>query len=199
MSTCRVPAQAGAQANISWHGLCCDAGMRTLPLLLAALVTTAAAAAPFQDIQQLENRVIGALGAGFGQPGGPVAPIDRRLKLASCPAPVQIDPPVLGAVALRCPALGWRIRVPLTRLGGASAAMTPQMAAVPATKAEPVVRRGDPVDLVAESSGFSVSVSATAQEDGAPGSRIRIKTDGAKGQLFAEVMDAGLVRLPGFK
>ena len=173
--------------------------MRTLALL-AALAATPAAAAPFQDIQQLENRVIGALGAGIGQPGGPVAPIDRRLKLAACPSSVQIDPPVLGAVALRCPALAWRIRVPLTRLAGSSATATPQMAsASPVTKAEPVVRRGDPVDLVAESSGFSVSVSATAQEDGAPGSRIRVKTDGAKGQLFAEVMDAGLVRLPGFK
>ena len=110
---------------------------------------------------------------------------------------MTIDPPALGAVALRCVPLNWRIRVPLARLANASgpAAMV--------AKAEPVVRRGDPVDLVAEQSGFSVSVAATAQEDGAPGSRIRVRADGdgkPQGQvIFAEVIEAGRVKLPGFK
>jgi flagellar basal body P-ring formation protein FlgA len=171
--------------------------MRTLvPFLAASLVAAPAAAAPFQNIDALEARVVGALGAGIGEPGGPAAPIDRRLKLAQCPATVAIDPPVMGAIALRCPGAGWRIRVPLARLGGAQVAQGYGAAPV---KAEAVVKRGDPVDLVAEQAGFSVSVTAIAQEDGAPGSRIRVKTDGAKGIVFAEVLDAGLVRLPGFK
>jgi flagella basal body P-ring formation protein FlgA len=161
--------------------------------LLALLAAPAAAATPaFQNIDALEARLINALGAGIGEPGGPAAAIDRRLKLSVCPATVQIDPPVMGAVALRCAPLNWRIRVPLARLGNArSAAM--------GVKAEPVIRRGDPVDLVAASDGFSVSVSAIAQEDGAPGSRIRVKADGKNTPLFAEVIDAGRVRLPGFK
>ncbi len=165
--------------------------------MLIALAATPATAAPFQNLDVLEARVIGALGAGIGEPGGPAAPIDRRLKLAACPTTVQLDPPAMGAVALRCPALGWRIRVPLARLAGAGAAAT-RSAGVP-VKAEPVIRRGDPVDLVAGSAGFSVSVSAVAQEDGAPGARIRVRTDGQKGPIFAEVVDAGLARLPGFK
>ena len=168
--------------------------MRALPLL--ALLAAPAAAAPFQNIDALETRLINALGAGIGEPGGPASAIDRRLKLAVCPGTVQIDPPAMGAVALRCTAANWRIRVPIARLGNGSNAGTTGAASV---KAEPVIRRGDPVDLVAETNGFSVSVSAVAQEDGAPGSRIRVKADGKNNTLFAEVIDAGRVKLPGFK
>ena len=168
--------------------------MRALPLL--ALLAAPAAAAPFQNIDALEARLINALGAGIGEPGGPATAIDRRLKLTACPGTVQIDPPVMGAVALRCQAANWRIRVPIARLANATNMATTGAASV---KAEPVIRRGDPVDLVAETNGFSVSVSAVAQEDGAPGSRIRVKADGKNNPLFAEVIDAGRVRLPGFK
>lgn len=169
--------------------------MNIRALFVIALIAAPAAAAPFQNIDALEERLVNALGAGIGEPGGPATPIDRRLKLAICPGSVQIDPPAMGAVALRCVAANWRIRVPLARLGSNQNMAMGSMA----VKAEPVVRRGDPVDLVAETSGFSVSVSGIAQEDGAPGSRIRIKADGQKGPIFAEVLDAGRVRLPGFK
>jgi flagella basal body P-ring formation protein FlgA len=174
-----------------------------LPLL--AIASPAAAVTPFQNLDALEARLINALGAGIGEPGGPATPIDRRMKLASCTQSVTIDPPALGAVALRCPSVGWRIRVPIQRLqgsaGGAAAAAYSAAGPAPA-KVEPVVRRGDPVDLVADTGGFSVSVAATAQEDGAPGTRIRVKTqqDGRpQGQIiFAEVVDVGRVKLPGF-
>jgi flagella basal body P-ring formation protein FlgA len=167
--------------------------IRALPLL--ALFATPVAAAPFQNIDALEARLINALGAGIGEPGGPATPIDRRLKLAACPGSVQIDPPIMGAVALRCPAANWRIRVAIARLSGSQ----PTVMGAAAVKADLVVRRGDPVDLVAETGGFSASVSATAQEDGALGSRIRVKADGRNTPIFAEVIDAGRVRLPGFK
>jgi len=170
--------------------------MRALPLL-ALLAAPAAAATPqFQNIDALEARLINALGAGIGEPGGPAASIDRRLKLAACPATVQIDPPEMGAIALRCAPLNWRIRVAIARLGNARNMTTGSMMSA---KAEPVVRRGDPVDVTAESNGFSVSVSAIAQEDGAPGSRIRVKADGKNNPIFAEVIEAGRVKLPGFK
>ena len=168
-----------------------------LPLLALLVAAPAMAATPqFQNIDALEARLVNALGAGIGEPGGPAAPIDRRLKLAACPATVQIDPPVMGAIALRCAPLNWRIRVPIQRLGNAQ---NVAMGSVMGAKAEPVVRRGDPVDLIAETNGFSVSVSAIAQEDGAPGARIRVKADDQKSPIFAEVIEAGRVRLPGFK
>ena len=164
--------------------------MKLLSFLAASLLATPAAAA-FQNIDLLEARLIGALGAGIGEAGGPTAPIDRRLKLAQCPANVTIDPPALGAVALRC-GVNWRIRVPLKQLAR-------PVAVALVAKADPVVRRGDPVDLIAGADGFSVSVAATAQEDGVPGARIRVRTDGKTQPMFAEVIDAGRVRLPGFK
>lgn len=175
-----------------------------LPLLAlsAAGAAVPAAAEPFQNIDALEMRVVAALGAGIGEPGGPMAPIDRRLKLAQCPQTVAMDPPAMGAIALRCPAAGWRIRVPLMRLagtGGAPAGGYGGYAGGQRQAAEAVVRKGDPVDLVAESAGFSVSVAGIAQEDGAMGSRIRVKADGKNAPVFAEVIDAGRVRLPGFK
>lgn len=168
-----------------------------LVMLLGVVAIATPAFADFEDIGALEARVIGALDTDIGKPGGPVAPIDRRLKLAACPTPATIDPPALGAVALRCPALGWRIRVPLVRGGNAS---TP--AGAPSTgyaaKTDPVVRRGDPVQLVAESGVLSVSTEAVAQEDGAPGERIRVKTDDRAAIVIAEVVEIGKVRLPSF-
>lgn len=158
-------------------------------LLAAVTASTPAFAQAFESIATLEARLIGALDAGIGEPGGPAAPIDRRLKLVPCPQPATIDPPALGAVALRCPAAGWRIRVPLVRTVDA-----------PTTaKAAPIVRRGDPVELSAGARGFSVSAQAIAQEDGSTGDRIRIKTDPKSTPIFAEIVAPGIVRLPGFK
>jgi flagellar basal body P-ring formation protein FlgA len=156
-------------------------------------VATSASAAQFEDIATLEARVVGALDADIGAPGGPVAPIDRRLKLAPCPTPATIDPPALGAVALRCPQLGWRIRVPLRQAAGQVAAIgygAPQQAAGPA-----VVRKGDPVELIAQGDGLTVSTQAVAQEDGAAGARIRVKTDDKSPLIIAEVMEMGKVRI----
>ncbi len=168
-----------------------------LPLLALFVALPATAATPqFQNIDALEARLVNALGANIGEPGGPAAPIDRRLKLAACPTSVQIDPPAMGAIALRCVPLNWRIRVPIARLGNAQ---NVAMGSVMGARAEMVVRRGDPVDLIAETDGFSVSLTAIAQEDGAPGSRIRVKAEGQNNVIFAEVIEAGRVKLPGFK
>ncbi len=145
--------------------------------------------AAYENIDALEARVVAALGTDIGMPGGPSAPIDRRMKLARCPTAATIHPPALGALAVRCDPIGWRIRVPLMRV-----AITPM-----AAKAQPVVRRGDPVELFVETGSFSVSTEAIAQEDGAMGDRIRIKSDPKAPIMIAEVVDGGRVRLPGYK
>lgn len=165
---------------------------RSALIPIALLLGTAAQAqtAAFENIDRLEARVVAALDADIGVPGGPATPIDRRLKLARCPSPATIDPPALGAVAIRCEAVGWRIRVPLMRLAAAPAA---------AVKAELVIRKGDPVELYVETGGFSVSTEAIAQEDGAMGDRIRVKSDPKAPIMIAEVVDGGRVRLPGYK
>ena len=161
---------------------------------MLAAMPAGAPAAPFEDVGGLEARVVAALDAEIGAPGGPVAPIDRRLKLQACPTPATIDPPALGAVALRCPQLGWRIRVPLKLAGGQGASQSAAYAPRPAA-VEAVVKRGDPVELVAQGDGLTVSTQAVAQEDGAPGARIRVKTDAKSPVIIAEVVEMGKVRV----
>lgn len=165
---------------------------RSTLIPIALMLGTAAQAqtAAFENIDRLEARVVAALDADIGVPGGPSAPIDRRLKLTRCPTAATIDPPALGAVAIRCEAVGWRIRVPLMRFATAPAA---------AVKAQPVIRKGDPVELFVETGGFSVSTEAIAQEDGAMGDRIRVKSDPKAPIMIAEIVDGGRVRLPGYK
>jgi flagella basal body P-ring formation protein FlgA len=105
-------------------------------------------AAGFQDLAVVERAVVIAAGADIGEPGGPLAPVDRRLKLAACPK-VAADPPAMNAITVRCPALGWRLRVPLARSEATS------VAAAPSSSAAPVVRRGDVVELQAGSGSFT--------------------------------------------
>jgi flagella basal body P-ring formation protein FlgA len=160
-------------------------------MLIAAAIAAPASAQSFENLDMLEGRLVEALAAGIGEPGGPSGPIDRRLRLAPCPQPAQIDAPALGAVAIRCPALGWRIRVPLTPGAMAAAAAAP-------VRAEPIIRRGDQVEVVALTSTFSVSTVGTAEQDGAPGDRIRVRTDRRSAPFVGQVLADGRIALPGF-
>lgn len=153
---------------------------------------------PAQDLNQLEQIVVTTLGADVGQPGGPMVPIDRRMRLAACPIGIQIDPPSAGAVTVRCTTAGWRLRVPLMRAGGATAYGGTD-GGRPAGIANPDIRKGDPVQLVAQGRSYSISVDATAMEDGVIGKRIRVSSASKGSTLFAEVIDVGRVRLLGFK
>ena len=162
---------------------------------VAALFTAAPAAAQtqFQDLDEMETQIVASLGAGIGEPGGPARPLDRRLRLKPCPDPVTLDAPAMNAVAVRCESVGWRIRVPLVRQPAAAAAAV-------AAKAEPLIRRGDQVELVAMTASFSVSTAGIAEQDGAPGDRIRVRTEKkGKPPVIGQVMDDGRVALPGFK
>jgi flagella basal body P-ring formation protein FlgA len=160
-------------------------------ILLSAFCAAPATAQGFQDLEVLEARVTGALGADVGAPGGPAYPIDRRLKLAACPAPVTVDAPAMNAVAVRCEPLGWRIRVPVLA--------AEQSASAPRAKIQPVVRKGDQVEVVAGGASFTVSTLAIAEQDGAPGDRIRVRSDRKSAPVIGEVTDDGRISLPGFK
>ena len=167
---------------------------RFAPVLLA--LPMAAHAQGFQDLAALETQVTAALGAGIGEPGGPASPIDRRLKLSPCPAPVIVEPPALGAVAVRCKELGWRIRVPLS---APPAGVQQGWGTIAAAKAEPIIKRGDQVELTADTGTFSVSTVAIAEQDGAPGDHIRVRSAAKPGTVIGVVTEDGRVSLPGFK
>lgn len=162
---------------------------------------TPAAAQTFQSIDGIEEQVVASLGAGIGQPGGPARPIDRRLRLQNCPQPIIVEPINLGAVTVRCQQIGWRIRVPVLVETQAAANAAPAAAAPSYTRsarATPIVRRGDPVSLVVVTGGFTVSRQAVADQDGAAGERIRVRTDPRAAPIIGEVLPDGRVAMPGF-
>jgi flagella basal body P-ring formation protein FlgA len=172
---------------------------RRLLLLSAVLAAPVSAqssqrVAGFENLEMLDSRISAALGAGIGEPGGAVTPLDRRLHLAACPQPVEIAEPAMGAVTVRCTSLGWRIRVPLVGNGQASASTT----AAAAVRAQPTIRRGDQIQLVAISAGFTVSTLAVADQDGGPGDRIRVRTEHRSAPVIGQILEDGRVALPGF-
>ncbi len=170
----------------------------SLALTAASPLLAQSALPPAQDLDQLERMVVATLGADIGQQGGPLVPIDRRMRLAACTSGIQIDPPSLSGVTVRCTNPGWRIRVPLTRQAYSNP-NSPSAMGQGATIANADIRKGDPVQLIAQGKSYSISVDATAMEDGKIGNRIRVSSASKGSTLFAEVIDVGRVRLLGFK
>jgi flagellar basal body P-ring formation protein FlgA len=168
---------------------------RMTPIFRRLALLSAAFAAPasgqgFEDLDQLEGQVVAMLGAGIGEAGGPARPLDRRLRLRPCPEPVTVDEPAMGAVAVRCQAVGWRIRVPL--------AGEPTAVRAAAVRRQPIIRRGDQVEVVAIASSFTVSTRGIAEQDGAEGDRIRVRTERRESPLIGQVLADGRIALPGF-
>ena len=54
----------------------------------------------------------------------------------------------------------------------------------------------DPVELIAGGRFFEVSTQAVAEQDDAPGARIRVRSTPKAAPVFAEVVRAGVVRIP---
>lgn len=187
-------------------------------LLLAAAALTSVSPAmaqaqgsqKFENLDRIDSLVAMTVGANLGEPGGPAAPVDRRLRLAACPTTPSVEGPIFGAAMVKCDALNWRIRVPLVA-GAAAAASGPVprttsaygaanrfVRPAPAIAKEAVVRKGDPVQLMAGNAAFSVSRMMVADEDGAMGETIRVREDKKSAPIFAQVVEMGVVRVPGF-
>lgn len=174
--------------------------MNKLPMIL--LLLSAAGAEPalaqqkFENLDRIDSLVAMTVGANIGEPGGPIAPVDRRLRLAACPGTPSVEGPIFGAAIVKCDALGWRVRVPLAAGGAVAAARY----GVPAraVQREVVVKRGDPVQLVAGNAAFSVSRMMIADEDGSVGDTIRVREDRKSTPVLAQVVEMGIVRIPGF-
>jgi flagellar basal body P-ring formation protein FlgA len=151
---------------------------------LLLLPYASASASDWEDLGALDARVAAMTGAGVGQPSGPSAPIDRRIRLAKCPQAASLEQAGADSLAIRCAALGWRVRVPLMP----SVTKTAESSAV-------LVRRGDVVELVYEGDGFAATSSGTAIDDGPMGKAIRVKTSASGAAVTAIVTGAGAVRI----
>lgn len=138
------------------------------------LLLLASAASPaFEDLEILDERVLAI--------SGHAQPIDKRLKLAECPDDPTIAPSAGGVIVVRCPALGWRLRVPVK---------TPVTST---ERAEIVIRKGEMVECVSGGPGFVVSTSMIALEDAGVGEPVRVKSPSSPVPVTATVKGRGLV------
>jgi flagella basal body P-ring formation protein FlgA len=148
------------------------------------------------DLALLDRAAEIFAGARLGEPGGPVAAIDRRLRLAGCGTSPEFTwrTDAHDAIVIRCPdPRGWRIFVSVRALPA-----PPAVQQAVAVKEDPVIRRGDPVTLEAGDKGFAVSADGIAMGDAVPGGRLQIKIDGAKSPVQAIAVEAGKATLPGW-
>ncbi|KQM38950.1 flagella basal body P-ring formation protein FlgA [Sphingomonas sp. Leaf10] len=172
------------------------------PILTTLLLTAAPAVAAqsFQSTAQLDEAVVQFTGASIGRDGGAQMPVDPRLKLAKCAMP-QFGwlSERQDAVVISCMAPAWKVYVPVRR----SVPIAPQraaaaVAAAPAAKPEPVIRRGDPIMVEAGADGFSITRDGVAMSDAPVGGRLMVKVDPAKPPIQAIAMESGRAALPGF-
>jgi flagella basal body P-ring formation protein FlgA len=155
-----------------------------------SLAIVLAATAGFADLDVVDREVGQFTGAAIGQPGGASMPVDRRLRLKPCFAPLALNwnTQRRETVVVRCPdAGGWRLFVPI-------AGATPEAAALPA------INRGDPVTIAVSGDGFTVSQPGEALEAGPVGAWIRVRTlaaaRAASDAMRAQVIRPGVVGVP---
>lgn len=173
---------SGMTLAISIHAINSRRMNMIRPFMAAILVSAISApvqAQGVEDLDQLDNRVQAMTGAAPGQPGGAIAPIDRRLKLIACPQPASIEWSGSDSLAIRCPSVGWRLRVGVAGAAGRQ------------TRLEMSVHRGDTVEVSVEGSSFDVTTSAIALDDGAIGQSVRVKLGGSGTQSSATVTGPG--------
>jgi flagella basal body P-ring formation protein FlgA len=161
--------------------------MRLISMLAPAAALGLAApvtAAGFADPAEIDRVVAEFTGASTGSQGGARLPVDRRLKLSQCQAPLALEwyGRTRDTVLVRCPVTGgWRIFVPV-ETGPAAA------------KAEKVVARGEAVSIAVQGRGFALSRQGEALESGAVGEWIRVRPAGAKQDTVrARVLQPGKV------
>lgn len=176
--------------------------IRPLLIALALAPLPAVAQTRFQDTVAIDVAVQAFTGKRIGEEGGARTPVDKRLKLAACDLP-QLDwrGSYQDSVVVRCDAPAWRIFVPIVVPPRAPQSVIAAAAAPVATapvKAEPVIRRGDPITLEVGSAGFSITRDAIAMGDAPAGARLLVKVDPAKPPVQAVAIETGRATLPGW-
>jgi len=165
----------------------------TAAAVLAAPLPALAAGEAIQDLDQLDVLVAAAMGAEIGQPGGARAPIDRRLKLKACPEMPEINGPDMQAAAVRCPSIGWRIRVPLLPIAGSTPAgqTNTQTNTAQRQGGEIVVKRGEPILLTVERPAFTLTRVMIADKDGKVGDVIPVREEPRGTPIFVRIVESG--------
>jgi flagella basal body P-ring formation protein FlgA len=162
----------------------------------------AAASLAFQDTAAIDRAVAAFTARPIGSEGGARAPVDTRLRLATCSmVALSWRSEAHDAVVVACADPAWRVFVPVIappRAAASAPAVVRTGAAAPAPRAEPVIRRGDPVTIEAGSDGFSITREGVAMADAPPGGRVMIRVTDAVRPVQAVAVDAGRATLPGW-
>jgi flagella basal body P-ring formation protein FlgA len=131
--------------------------------LSLAAWTPAVTAAEFIDPAAIDREVAAVTGTAAGGIGG-ATPIDRRLRLARCAAPLVLTwrGDRHDTVLVQCPdSGGWHLFVPVHNLAGPLSGVA-------------AVSRGEEVTVAITGDGFTVSQSGEALESGVVGDWIRV-------------------------
>jgi flagella basal body P-ring formation protein FlgA len=173
--------------------------IRTLSFLALALAASPAAAQNFQSTTLIDKAVAGFSGHAIGETGGARTAVDARLKLAVCPmVSLNWRTDSHDSVVVTCPDPQWRIFVPMLMPASAPAPATSTApAAAPAAKAPIIIKRGDPVTVVAGENGFSVTRDGVATTDAAAGARVLIRVQDGKPPIQAIAVEPGKAVIPG--
>lgn len=139
--------------------------------MLSLLLLATATPTQFEDLELLDQNI---------QMHANAEPVDKRLKLAECPNDPIIAPAVGDVVVVRCPAIGWRIRVPVrTAIGSDNAAQI-------------IIRKGDMIECVTSGPGFAVSTQMIALDDASVGQSLRVKSLTSPTPMTAMAKEPGL-------
>lgn len=147
-----------------------------------------------QDLGEIDVLVAATMGAEIGEPGGARSAVDRRLKLKACPVALEVTGPDLGAAAVRCPSLGWRIRVPLDLAAEreqAAAARAPHSRSGSLQQGVEGIKRGEPILLTVERPMFSLSRVMIADKDGRVGEVISVRDEPKGKPIFVRIVEPG--------
>ncbi len=153
------------------------------------LVSSPAQAQTHESLSGLDKKLAEFLGNEQGAVDGARGVIDRRLKLRKCPEALQMEKRSEGLAIIKCTSLNWRISVPLTRQSHGSHRVR---------QSQMMVKRGQPVLLVARKSGFLVSRQMQADRGGRLGEIIPVRATRKSRPILAEIVGQGRVALPVF-
>lgn len=159
-------------------------------LLASLLPPDHARAGAFADLDMLDRQVAAFTGAGVGQEGGALLPLDRRLRLQPCTSGVALSWRSVAreSVVIQCGDIGgWRLFVPVRQ-------------AAPAAPAEIAVRRGDAVAIAISGDGFTVSQPGEALQSGPVGAWVAVRPVSAAinggDTIQGQIVRPGLVAVP---
>ncbi len=128
-------------------------------ILVASILSSTPASEHFQSTIVLDAIFAQLTCPQVGELGGARAPVDTRLKLAQCAAPqLEWRSDARDAVLVRCMAPGWRVYVQVNAAPQPKTVTETPARAAPVVKAEPVIRRGDPITVEAGAEGFAITL-----------------------------------------